>query len=106
MTDINRVVNRGLVAKASTIIDASIAKVWEALTSPEKIKQYMFGTDVVSDWKEGSSIRWKGEWQGKKYEDKGVILKLKSASWANFICSVVRKEEDRCLENGSNYRAF
>ena len=40
MTDINRVVNRGLVAKASTIIDASIAKVWEALTSPEKIKQY------------------------------------------------------------------
>jgi len=76
MTDINRVVNRGLVAKASTIIDASIAKVWEALTNPEKIKRFMFGTDVVSDWKEGSSIRWKGEWQGKKYEDKGVILKL------------------------------
>jgi uncharacterized protein YndB with AHSA1/START domain len=36
----------------------------------------MFGTNVVSDWKEGSPIVWKGEWQGKKYEDKGVILKL------------------------------
>jgi uncharacterized protein YndB with AHSA1/START domain len=38
----------------------------------------MFGTNVVSDWKEGSPIIWKGEWRGKKYEDKGVILKLKS----------------------------
>ena len=40
------------------------------------IKQYMFGTTVVSDWKEGSSIIWKGEWQGKPYKDKGTILKI------------------------------
>ena len=26
---------------------------------------------------EGSPIVWKGEWQGKKYEDRGTILKLK-----------------------------
>ena len=37
----------------------------------------MFGTNVVSEWKEGSTIVWKGEWQGKPYEDKGIILKLK-----------------------------
>ena len=36
----------------------------------------MFGTDVVSDWKEGSSIVWKGEWEGKVYEDTGKILKV------------------------------
>jgi uncharacterized protein YndB with AHSA1/START domain len=36
----------------------------------------MFGTNVASDWKEGSPIVWKGEWKGKAYEDKGVILKL------------------------------
>jgi len=50
--------------------------VWDALTKPEVIKQYMFGTNVISDWKQGSPIVWKGEWQGKKYEDKGMILKL------------------------------
>lgn len=77
MTRIRVTVNKGLVAKASTTIDASIDRVWEALVNPEKIKQYMFGTDVVSEWKEGSPIKWKGEWQGTKYEDKGVILKLK-----------------------------
>ena len=36
----------------------------------------MFGTDAVSDWKEGSPITWKGEWEGKHYEDRGVILRL------------------------------
>jgi uncharacterized protein YndB with AHSA1/START domain len=65
-----------LVAKASTAINAPVAEVWDALVNPKKIHQYMFGTNVVSDWKKGSPITWKGEWQGKKYEDKGVILQL------------------------------
>jgi uncharacterized protein YndB with AHSA1/START domain len=65
-----------LIAKASITVDARVAKVWDALTNPESIKQYMFGTNVVSDWKQGSPIIWQGEWQGRKYEDKGVILKL------------------------------
>lgn len=65
-----------LVAKASVEIGASAAKVWDALVTPSIIKQYMFGTTVVSDWREGSPITWKGEWKGKPYEDKGVIQKL------------------------------
>ena len=65
-----------LIAKASVTIDAPIAKVWDALVNPEAIKEYMFGTDVASDWHEGSPITWKGEWQGKAYEDKGVIRQL------------------------------
>ncbi len=69
-------VNRKIVAQASTTINATPAKVWNALTNPEVIKQYMFGTNIISDWKEGSPIRWKGEWQGKPYEDKGTILAL------------------------------
>ena len=64
------------VAKAQTIINATADKVWNALTNPEMIKKYMFGTTVVSDWKEGSKIVWKGEWEGKSYEDKGKILQL------------------------------
>ena len=68
---------RGLVAKASISINVSVGKVWNALTSPEVIRQYMFGTEAVSEWKEGSRIVWKGEWRGKKYEDRGVIINLK-----------------------------
>lgn len=68
---------KNLIAKASTSVNAPRAKVWEALVSPDAIKQYMFDTNVTSSWKEGSPIVWKGEWQGKAYEDKGVILQLK-----------------------------
>src|SRR5689334_19412030 len=66
--------SRLLVATASTYIDAAPGAVWRALTNPADIKQYMFGTTVTSDWKEGSPITWKGEWKGKSYEDKGTIL--------------------------------
>jgi uncharacterized protein YndB with AHSA1/START domain len=64
------------VAKASTKINASPSKVWEALTKPELIKQYLFGTEVTTDWKVGSPITYKGIWQGKAYEDKGKILEV------------------------------
>ena len=69
--------NEDLTAKADVTIHAPIAKVWDALVNPELIKRYMFGTTVVSDWKEGSPISWKGEWKGKPYEDKGRILELR-----------------------------
>ncbi len=68
--------DKNLIARASTTIDAPSAKVWDALVNPASIKHYMFGTDVVSDWRQGSPIVWKGEWQGRPYEDKGVILRL------------------------------
>src|ERR1700733_1843515 len=32
--------------------------------------------EVVSEWKKGSSITWKGTWQGKPHEDRGTILDL------------------------------
>ena len=67
---------KGRVASARVTISAPVAEVWDALVNPEIIKQYMFGTTVVSDWREGSTIVWKGLWKGKAYEDKGTILRL------------------------------
>jgi uncharacterized protein YndB with AHSA1/START domain len=48
--------------------------VWEALTRPDLIQQYLFGTKVTTDWRVGSPITYRGTWQGKDYEDKGVVL--------------------------------
>jgi uncharacterized protein YndB with AHSA1/START domain len=68
--------NKTYIATASTTINAPAAKVWEAITNPVLIKKYFFGTDVVSDWKAGSPILYRGEWQGKPFEDKGQILQI------------------------------
>lgn len=63
-----------ITGKVSIDIHAPAKKVWEALTTPEIIKQYFFNTNAVSDWKVGSPLIFKGEWQGKEYVDKGKIL--------------------------------
>ena len=64
------------IAKASISIDAPKEAVWRALVDPDAIHVYMFGTTVSSEWREGAPITWKGDWNGKAYEDKGVILTL------------------------------
>ena len=64
------------VATAETEIAASPSQVWRALTDPDEIKKYTFGSQVVTDWRPGSSIVWKGEYEGEKYEDKGEILEF------------------------------
>ena len=65
-----------LSASATITIAAPASRVWQALVTPSAVKQYMFGADVQSDWHTGSPITWKGEWKGKAYEDKGVIVTL------------------------------
>jgi uncharacterized protein YndB with AHSA1/START domain len=63
-------------AKATSTIHAPASKVWDALTDPSLIKQYLFGTEVNTDWQVGSPITYRGEWEGKTYEDKGKILQI------------------------------
>jgi uncharacterized protein YndB with AHSA1/START domain len=65
-----------LIATASTTIEAPASEVWRGLTDPALIKQYMAGADVVTDWNVGSPITWKGEWNGKPFEDKGEVLEV------------------------------
>ena len=67
-----------ITGKASITINAPPSAVWEALTNPKLIKLYFFGTDASSDWKVGSPLTFKGEWEGKSYHDKGTILANKT----------------------------
>jgi uncharacterized protein YndB with AHSA1/START domain len=55
-------------------IDAPASKVWDAITQPDLMKQYLNDTDAISDWQTGSNARWRHEWEGKSYEDKGIVL--------------------------------
>jgi len=40
---------------------ANKTEVWDLLTNPAKTQQYMFGSEVVSNWKVGDLIEWKGK---------------------------------------------
>jgi uncharacterized protein YndB with AHSA1/START domain len=65
-----------LTTKDSITIDAPAERVWDALTKPDLIKRWFFGVDTETDWKVGSPIVHRGEYQGKPYEDKGTILEF------------------------------
>lgn len=68
--------NMELSIQKSINFNAEKSKVWEALVNPEIIKQYLFGTEVISEWKAGSTMIFQGEWEGQKYKDKGNILAI------------------------------
>lgn len=66
-----------LFVKNSVSIKASPAKVWNTLVNPEETKKYMFGCETVSDWKVGSELLWKGEYEGQEMVFvKGTIVAI------------------------------
>ena len=79
---------KDFVAEKQITINASADAVWQALTDPELVKQYLHGTNMETSWEVGSPITWKGEWKGKAYEDKGTVLAiepkklLKTTHWS------------------------
>ncbi len=81
--------NKTFTAEAAITINAAASKVWEALTKPELIKAYLFGTEVTTDWDVGSPITYKGVREGKPFEVKGQVLQiireklLVSAFWSS-----------------------
>jgi uncharacterized protein YndB with AHSA1/START domain len=84
-----------LTAETSISVDATPAQVWKALTTPRLIKKYLMGTDASSDWKEGSPITYSGEYEGKKYHDKGIIKKIEPEKilQSTYLSSMSGKED-------------
>jgi uncharacterized protein YndB with AHSA1/START domain len=64
----------GYVATARVEIEASPERVWQVLLDPVATKEFMFGSEVETDWQVGSPITWTGEYEGKAYQDKGQVL--------------------------------
>ncbi|MEO6637667.1 MAG: SRPBCC family protein [Ginsengibacter sp.] len=66
-----------MATNVSTIIlKASLEKVWDALTKPELVKKWQYGSDLITDWKVGNEIRFRTEWEGKVFEQWGEVLEI------------------------------
>ena len=82
--------DKTLIASAKTTVNASAENVWKVLTTPESIKLFLFGTDVTTDWKTESHIKFVGEYNGQTYEDKGIVIinepfsLLEYSYWSSF----------------------
>ncbi|OXB01140.1 ATPase [Flavobacterium oncorhynchi] len=61
---------------STTILNASIEEVWNALTKPDLVKQWQYGSELITDWKTGNEIRFRNEWEGQVFEQWGSILEI------------------------------
>jgi uncharacterized protein YndB with AHSA1/START domain len=57
-------------------IIAPAKKVWLALTSPGLVKQWQYGSDLLTTWETGTSIVFRNEWNGQVFEQKGTVLEF------------------------------
>lgn len=64
----------GYVAISTITIDASRERVWAVLTDPDAAREFMFGARLETDWSVGGLIRWQGVWEGRPYEDHGIVV--------------------------------
>jgi uncharacterized protein YndB with AHSA1/START domain len=65
-----------LIAKCCIQINNTVDEAWKALVNPEIVEKYMLGSKQLSDWRKGSSIIWKKDFNGRKFEDKGEVLEI------------------------------
>lgn len=72
------------VMKRVLVLPASKAEVWDALTNPEKTKIYMFNCEAHSSWEKGSTIEWKGNYQGYESAERGIILEVEKEKHLKF----------------------
>jgi len=79
-----------LVVSQSVDIRATVEKVWDGLTNPAIISEYLYGTQTLTNWTVGSEVVFQGEFEEKEYRDKGVILEneygkvLSYTYWSGF----------------------
>ncbi|MEM6813027.1 MAG: SRPBCC domain-containing protein [Bacteroidota bacterium] len=84
-------------------MNTTSSKIWETLVNPEIAKRYFFGAKIETDWCVGSTITFKGEFDGNSYEEKGVILnvepnvQLQYSHWSHF---------DGLPDEPENYRTW
>ena len=65
---------------STVMIHASATKLWLALTRPDLVKQWQYGSDLLTTWEVGTPILFRNEWNGQVFEQKGTVLEFSPPS--------------------------
>jgi uncharacterized protein YndB with AHSA1/START domain len=65
---------------STVIIHAPRDIVWAAVTLPEYVRQWQFGSELTTDWIVGHPIRFSAQWQGATLEQWGTVTEFSAPS--------------------------
>jgi uncharacterized protein YndB with AHSA1/START domain len=89
-----------MATNISTIkLNATLDKVWDTLTNPERVKLWQFGSDLFTTWEVGSNIEFVTEWEGQIFKQWGKILEMKQNELIKYSLFAPRPGLEDKLEN-------
>ena len=56
------------------LLHAPVSRIWAALTQPELVKQWQYGSELTTSWAVGSEIRFRAVWEAQTFEQWGTVL--------------------------------
>ena len=80
-------------------IQATPQRVWDAITKPEMVKKWQFGSDLLTDWKVGEAIRFKTAWEGQIFEQWGTVLEYEPILRLKYSLFAPRPDLEESPEN-------
>lgn len=57
-------------------INSTVEKVWHTLTNADAVKLWQYGSELQTNWEVGSKIKLVTEWEGKTFEQWGIVLEF------------------------------
>lgn len=84
---------------STIIINASTQRVWDALTKPELVKLWQFGSELITTWEPGSGIKFRAEWDGKIFEQWGKVLEVRPPELIKYSLFAPRPDLEDKFEN-------
>ena len=65
-----------VIITRSVLLNATPERVWEALTHPGMTRQYYYNCELTCDWREGSTLRWRGKYEGRDIDAEGQVIEV------------------------------
>src|SRR5688572_5308897 len=80
-------------------VKASKEKIWHALTQPAHVKKWQYGSDLITDWKPGSDIRFRTSWEDQVFEQWGKVLEVRPYDLIRYSLFAPRPDLEDVPEN-------
>ena len=84
---------------SSITINASVNRVWDTVKNPDLVKLWQYGSKLQTTWQVDNPIKFSTEWEGKLYEQWGIVKEVIPYSLVKYSLFAPRPDLEDKSEN-------